>query len=131
MIASRASDVAARIRDVTLQEREDRSRSKEPAANPSRNEAEATTRTEDAPLSLSGDIASRKRRPEPAEGLGRERPKRLTLDLSRAQHRFLKLFALESDAEMSQVMRVLLDLLQNDVSLASRVRARIEESRGR
>ena len=56
------------------------------------------------------------------------RPIRYTLDLAREQHRFLKQFALDAEADASEVMRALLHLLEDDPGLASTVRARLHRS---
>jgi hypothetical protein len=45
---------------------------------------------------------------------------RYTLDLSKEQHRFLKQFALDADADASAVMRALLSILETDQALAGR-----------
>jgi hypothetical protein len=55
----------------------------------------------------------------------RERRIRVTLDLSREQHRFLRRFAFEAEADASAVLRVLLALLKEDERIAARVLARV------
>ena len=45
---------------------------------------------------------------------------RYTLDLSKEQHRFLKQFALDADADASAIMRALLSILETDQELAGR-----------
>jgi hypothetical protein len=52
---------------------------------------------------------------------------RFTLDLARSQHRFLKQFALDAEADASVILRVLLSLLEEDGRLTKRVLARIAE----
>lgn len=52
---------------------------------------------------------------------------RFTLDLARPQHRFLKQFALDAEADASVVLRVLLSFLEEDGTLTKRVLARIAE----
>lgn len=52
---------------------------------------------------------------------------RFTLDLARPQHRFLKQFALDAEADASVVLRVLLSFLEEDGILTKRVLARIAE----
>lgn len=47
---------------------------------------------------------------------------RFTLDLERGQHRFLKQFALDQEADASKVMRALLWLLEHDAQLGNVVR---------
>lgn len=50
---------------------------------------------------------------------------RLTVDLNAARHRRLKAFAFEEDAKNTEVMRALLDELEADPELASRIRDRL------
>jgi hypothetical protein len=69
-----------------------------------------------------GQLAPRARR-DPAT----DHRVRFTLDLERPQHRFLKQFALDADSDASVVLRVLLSLLEEDRTLAKRVRGRIVE----
>jgi hypothetical protein len=52
---------------------------------------------------------------------------RFTLDLARSQHRFLRQFALDAEADASVILRVLLSLLEEDGRLTKRVLARIAE----
>ena len=56
-----------------------------------------------------------------------EKPVRFTLDLDQERHAFLKAFALECGAGVggAQVMRALLDELQEGSNLPMRVKARI------
>lgn len=56
-----------------------------------------------------------------------DRRVRFTLDLARPQHRFLKQFALDAEADASVVLRVLLSFLEEDGTLTKRVLARITE----
>jgi hypothetical protein len=51
---------------------------------------------------------------------------RFTLDLAREQHRFLKRFALDAEANASVVMRTLLSILQDDKAFARTVIARVQ-----
>jgi hypothetical protein len=55
-----------------------------------------------------------------------ERKVRVTVDLAREQHRFIRRFAFEADVDASAVLRALLSLLEEDPALAERVLARIE-----
>jgi hypothetical protein len=55
-----------------------------------------------------------------------ERKVRVTVDLARDQHRFIRRFAFEADVDASAVLRALLSLLEEDTALAERVLARIE-----
>jgi hypothetical protein len=59
-----------------------------------------------------------------------DRRVRFTLDLARAQHRFLKQFALDAESDASVILRVLLSLLEEDGVLKKRVLARIAEVEG-
>jgi hypothetical protein len=58
-----------------------------------------------------------------------EKPVRFTLDLSRDQHRFLKEFALDTEADASVIMRALLTQLREDPDLAQRVQASVWQAR--
>ncbi len=49
-------------------------------------------------------------------------PARFTVELPRAQHRFVKRFALDADSDASRVARALLTLLECDPELGERVR---------
>ena len=64
-----------------------------------------------------------------ASGASAGRSVRFTLDLTRPQHRFLKQFALDVEADASNVMRALLRLLEEDEALAKRVVARLPSAR--
>jgi len=55
-----------------------------------------------------------------------ERRVRVTVDLARKQHRFLRRFAFEAEADASSVLRALLALLEEDEGLARKVAARAE-----
>lgn len=57
---------------------------------------------------------------------GPERRIRVTLDLSREQHRFLRRFAFEAEADASAVLRTLLTLLEEDSALAKKALARVQ-----
>jgi hypothetical protein len=63
---------------------------------------------------------------DPETGSTPERKVRITLDLAREQHRFLRRFAFEAEADASAVLRALLTLLEEDAALAKRVLARAE-----
>ncbi len=77
------------------------------------------------------DVLERMRRtatkqPAGGNGAGRARPGaeakvRYTLDLDRTQHHFLKRFALDAGVDASQVMRTLLQLLEDQPTLAAQV----------
>jgi hypothetical protein len=65
--------------------------------------------------------------PAAREGAGSpDRKVRITVDLAREQHRFIRRFAFEADADASSVFRVLLALLEEDEELAKRVLERVE-----
>jgi hypothetical protein len=56
----------------------------------------------------------------------RERQRvRVTVDLDREQHRFLRRFAFEADVDASAIQRILLALLEEDEKLAETVLARV------
>ncbi len=54
-----------------------------------------------------------------------QRRVRFTLDLSKEQHKFLKRFALDAEADASAVMRVLLRRLEGDEELMKAVMAEL------
>ena len=56
-----------------------------------------------------------------------ERTKRITVDLPRAEHRFLRDFAYENDTDGMRVVRALLLELRDDPDLSSRVLGRMGE----
>jgi Arc/MetJ-type ribon-helix-helix transcriptional regulator len=62
-------------------------------------------------------------------GASADRRVRFTVDLSRQQHRFLKQFALDLEADASSVMRALLRLLEENDAVAKRVVTRVREGR--
>jgi len=78
------------------------------------------------PLGRTGDKGSPGGR---STGARADRRVRFTLDLTRQQHRFLKQFALDVEADASNVMRTLLRLLEEDGALAKRVVTRVREGR--
>jgi hypothetical protein len=55
------------------------------------------------------------------------KPIRFTLDLNRADHAFLRQFALAAEVDAARIMRELLDQLRNDKDLAQRVREKVWE----
>jgi hypothetical protein len=60
-------------------------------------------------------------------GSGRERTKRITVDLPRSEHRFLRDFAYDNDTDGMRVVRALLLELRDDPGLSSRVLGRMRE----
>ena len=60
-----------------------------------------------------------------------ERRVRYTIDLTRDQHRSLKLFAINAEVDASVVIRTLLALLEEDETVGKRVRQRILRFRRR
>jgi hypothetical protein len=58
---------------------------------------------------------------------GREKTKRITVDLPRSEHRFLRDFAYDNDTDGMRVVRALLLELRDDPGLSPRVLARIAE----
>ena len=55
----------------------------------------------------------------------KEKKVRFTLDLNKSQHKFLKLFALETESDASAVVRVLLKHLENDPQLAENIQTEL------
>jgi hypothetical protein len=73
-------------------------------------------------VQLSGEVGeAAARRPR----RGRQRRVRVTVDLTREQHRFLRSFALDADADGSSVLRALLALLAEDRAIAKDIQARL------
>jgi hypothetical protein len=61
-------------------------------------------------------------------GTGREgRTKRITVDLPRSEHKFLRDFAYDNDTDGMRVVRALLLELRDDPGLSPRVLGRMEE----
>jgi hypothetical protein len=58
---------------------------------------------------------------------GREGTKRITVDLPRSEHKFLRDFAYDNDTDGMRVVRALLLELRDDPGLSPRVLARIAE----
>jgi hypothetical protein len=55
-----------------------------------------------------------------------DRKVRITLDLAREQHRFLRRFAFEAEADATAVLRALVSLLEEDATVAKKALARTE-----
>jgi hypothetical protein len=55
---------------------------------------------------------------------------RITVDLERDTHRALRLFAVEADADASEVVRLLIDRLLRDPGFAEQIRTELDEDRG-
>lgn len=62
-----------------------------------------------------------------AGGGGREKTKRITVDLPRSEHKFLRDFAYDNDTDGMRVVRALLLELSDDPGLSSRVLGRMGE----
>jgi hypothetical protein len=60
-------------------------------------------------------------------GTGREGTKRITVDLPRSEHKFLRDFAYDNDTDGMRVVRALLLELREDRGLSVRVLARMGE----
>jgi hypothetical protein len=60
-------------------------------------------------------------------GTGRGATKRITVDLPRSEHKFLRDFAYDNDTDGMRVVRALLLELRDDPGLSPRVLARIAE----
>lgn len=54
---------------------------------------------------------------------------RYTVDLDRDQHRFLRIYAIKAGVDASVVIRSLLQLLQDDPELSSRVQEQLQKAR--
>jgi hypothetical protein len=74
----------------------------------------------------SASRGGRGRSGESANPPSAERRIRLTLDLTREQHRFIRRFAVEAETDASSVLRMLLALLEEDPELADQVLRRVE-----
>ena len=55
------------------------------------------------------------------------KPIRFTLDLNRADHGYLKEFALAAEVDAARIMRALIDELRSDKELAQRIREKVWE----
>jgi hypothetical protein len=55
---------------------------------------------------------------------------RITVDLERDTHRALRLFAVEADADASEVVRLLIDRLLRDPGFAEQIRTELDEVTG-
>jgi hypothetical protein len=60
-------------------------------------------------------------------GTGRERTKRITVDLPRSEHKFLREFAYDNDTDGMRVVRALLLELRDDPGLSPRVLGRMAD----
>ena len=58
---------------------------------------------------------------------GREKTKRITVDLPRSEHKFLRDFAYDNDTDGMRVVRALLLELRDDPGLSPRVLGRMRE----
>lgn len=71
---------------------------------------------------------------QPAGGVGRgtggrrEGTKRITVDLPRDEHKFLRDFAYDADSDGMRVVRALLMELRDDPELSGRVRDRLKDA---
>ena len=63
-------------------------------------------------------------------GTGREGTKRITVDLPRSEHKFLRDFAYDNDTDGMRVVRALLLELRDDPGLSPRVLDRMADLRG-
>lgn len=67
------------------------------------------------------------RRNDGSVAAGREKTKRITVDLPRSEHKFLRDFAYDNDTDGVRVVRALLLELRDDPSLSPRVLGRMGE----
>ena len=65
--------------------------------------------------------------PTGSAGTGREGTKRITVDLPRSEHKFLRDFAYDNDTDGMRVVRALLLELRDDPGLSPRVLARMAD----
>lgn len=63
-----------------------------------------------------------------ARGRGAERKVRVSVDLPRSEHKYLRDFAYDAEADAMSVMRALLEEMAEDETLAARVQERLAES---
>lgn len=56
---------------------------------------------------------------------GTTKPVRISVDLPKEQHRFLRRFALDADTDGMRIVRALLSELEEDARLAERIRERL------
>ena len=66
--------------------------------------------------------------PSKASGTKREGTKRITVDLPKGEHKFLRDFAYDNDTEGMRVMRALLMELADDPELSERVLRRLPDT---
>ena len=107
---NKSSDILERMRQATLRER---------SSSSQESEAGIASPAPSAPLPTHTDGRRALLLPQSGKRV------RFTLDLQPQQHKFLKRFALEADADASAVVRALLARLEEDEALAESIRKRI------
>lgn len=60
-----------------------------------------------------------------ARGRGAERKVRVSVDLPRSEHKYLRDFAYDAEADAMSVMRTLLEEMEEDENLAERIQMRL------
>ena len=94
-----------------------------PAAEPSVSVLPAEPVDEPGPIPEPPHKPGRRRGPPPRP----PKPIRFTLDLNRADHGYLKEFALAAEVDAARIMRALIDELRSDEELAQRIREKVWE----
>ena len=94
-----------------------------PAAEPSASLSSAEPVDEQDPTPEPPQKPRRRRGPPPRP----PKPIRFTLDLNKADHGYLKEFALAAEVDAARIMRALIDELRSDKELAQRIREKVWE----
>lgn len=82
--------------------------------------------TREAPAALARrDVEDTGETEQVTDQTGAAKPVRISVDLPKEQHRFLRRFALDADADGMRIVRALLSELEEDTRLAERVRDRL------
>lgn len=83
------------------------------------------SRTDQADPEPAGRTPNEARGPESGPGSDAERLVRLSVDVPRSKHRFLRVMAAQEGVSGMAVVRALIDELRDDEELAQRVRGRL------
>ena len=71
--------------------------------------------------------ASREKVPEPHSKASAPAVQRFMVNMPKSQHRFIRQFALESDSDVSTIVRLLLSRIETDPAFAEEVRTQLRE----